>query len=90
MEALGKRLFVIIDKPIVEEFKVSGVQADFTPKVKKSTTAVISFIGDEVTKGRFEIGDKIFVGEHYPEKPTEIPGVGSFTIITEDLVISKL
>lgn len=89
MEALGKKLFVTVDESKMEERK-TGVQADFTPKIIKPTTAVINYVGDLVTTGRFKIGDKIFIGENYPDKPTEIPNVGVYTIISEDSVISKL
>jgi co-chaperonin GroES (HSP10) len=89
MKVIGKRLFIILDEVKLEEVKKEGVQRDFTPKVIKANTATIAHIGDSVTEGRFKLGDRIFI-EGYPEKISEIPGEGSFTIISEESVISIL
>lgn len=88
MEVKGKRVFIVLDEPKVEEVKIGGFQKDFTPKVIKPTTATVAHVGHEVTL--YKEGDRVFVGDFYPEKPTEVPGVGSFTIVTEDSIIAKL
>lgn len=88
MQLSGKRVCVVLDEPKIEEVKTGGFQKDFTPKKIKPTTGIVKYKGYDVT--RYEEGDKVFIGEHYPDKPTEIPGVGEFTIVTEDSIIAKL
>lgn len=90
MKAVGKRLYVVVDEDTFEETPKTGVQADFSTKKVKATTAVVEFVGDGVTEGKYEKGTKIFIGENYPEKPTQIPGVGLYTIISEDTVMAIL
>lgn len=90
MEALGKRVFITLDEPIIEEVKVGGVQKDFTPKIIKPTTGIINYIGDQVDITRFKKGDRVFIGEFYAEKTVDIPGVGNYTIVNEDSIIAKL
>ena len=80
----------MVDEAKIEEVPTEGVQRDFTPKLIKATTATIKYIGDTVTEGRFKVGDRIFIGESYPDKPSEVPGVGKFTIISEESAISIL
>lgn len=87
MEVNGKRIFITLDE-LKEEVKTGGVQASFTPIITKSTTGVINYVGDLVTK--YKKGDKVFVGENITDKVTEVPGVGSYIIITEDSIIAKL
>lgn len=84
---MGKRVFVTLDEPKIEQPK-SGVQADFSQKIIKPTTGVVNYIGDEVTK--YKKGDRVFLGEFYPEKTVTVPDVGTYTIILEESIIAKL
>lgn len=89
MQAIGKRLFVVLDedKPTDFDKTDSGIILSATVEKQYATTGTVVSVGKDVfERGELKVGDRVFMGENHAV-PIKIEGV-MVVVTSPDGVIS--